>query len=192
MIEVRFHGRGGQGAVVASEILAAALFAEGKHVQAFPAFGIERRGAPVTAFLRMSSSPIRLRCQIESPDHVVILDPTLIPVVDVTAGLKPGGWIVINTDHAPSSFAFLAAQRWRVASVDAAAIAIRHQLGGRTNPIVNTAILGAFAYVTGLVKLESIIQAIEEGVPLKPNQNREAAREAFAAVHMPVLEEVES
>jgi len=192
MIEVRFHGRGGQGAVVASEILAAALFAEGKHVQAFPAFGIERRGAPVTAFLRMSSSPIRLRCQIESPDHVVILDPTLIPVVDVTAGLKPGGWIVVNTDHAPSSFAFLAAQRWRVASVDAAAIAIRHQLGGRTNPIVNTAILGAFAYVTGLVKLESIIQAIEEGVPLKPNQNREAAREAFAAVHMPVLEEVES
>jgi len=192
MIEVRFHGRGGQGTVIASEILAAALFADGKFVQAFPAFGIERRGAPVTAFLRMSSSPIRLRCQIESPDHVVILDPTLIPVVDVTAGLKPGGWIIVNTDHKPSDFASLAAQGWRVATVDAADIASRHKLGARTNPIVNTAILGAFAQVTGLVKLEAIVQAIEEGVPVKPSQNREAAREAFASVQRPLLEGVES
>ena len=192
MIEVRFHGRGGQGTVVASEILASALFADGKFVQAFPAFGIERRGAPVTAFLRMSSSPIRLRCQIERPDHVVILDPTLIPVVDVTAGLKTGGWIIINTDREPSVFASLTAEGWRVATVDAAGIATRHKLGGRTNPIVNTAILGAFAHVTGLVKLESVVRAIEEGIPLKPSQNREAAREAFASVQMPMLEEVES
>jgi len=192
MIEVRFHGRGGQGAVVASEILAAALFAEGKFVQAFPAFGIERRGAPVTAFLRMSSAPIRLRCQIESPDHVVILDPTLIPVVDVTAGLKPGGWIIINSDREPDAFASLTAQGWRIATVDAADIASRHKLGARTNPIVNTAILGAFSHVTRLVKLESIVQAVEEGVPVKPGQNREAAREAFSAVQMPALEGVES
>ena len=192
MIEVRFHGRGGQGAVIASEILASALFAEGKFVQAFPAFGIERRGAPVTAFLRMSSSPIRLRCQIESPDHVVILDPTLIPVVDVTAGLKEGGWILINTDHEPGDFSGLVSKGSRIATVDAANIAVRHKLGGRTNPIVNTAILGAFASVTGLVKLESIIKAIEEGVPLKPSQNREAAREAFSSVQTPVFEGVDS
>lgn len=192
MIEVRFHGRGGQGAVIASEILATALFAEGKFVQAFPAFGIERRGAPVTAFLRMSSSPIRLRCQIENPDHVVILDPTLIPVVDVTAGLKQGGWIIVNTDHGPNAFPELTEQGWRVAAVDAAGIASRHKLGERTNPIVNTAILGAFAQVTGLVKLESVVQAIEEGVPVKPSQNREAAREAFASVQLPLLEGVES
>ena len=140
----------------------------------------------------MSSSPIRLRCQIDSPDHVVILDPTLIPVVDVTAGLKTGGWIIVNTDHKPSDFASLAAQGWRVATVDAADIASRHKLGARTNPIVNTAILGAFAQVTGLVKLEAIVQAIEEGVPVKPSQNREAAREAFASVQRPLLEGVES
>jgi 2-oxoacid:acceptor oxidoreductase gamma subunit (pyruvate/2-ketoisovalerate family) len=192
MIEVRFHGRGGQGAVVASEILASALFAEGKFVQAFPAFGIERRGAPVTAFLRMSSSQIRLRCQIESPDHVVILDPTLIPVVDVTAGLKQGGWILINTDHSPEDFSHLLSQGWRVATVDASDIAVRHKLGTRTNPIVNTAILGAFSSVTELVELDSVVKAIEEGVPIKPNQNREAAREAFAAVQVPAFEEVES
>jgi len=191
MIEVRFHGRGGQGAVIASEILAAALFAEGKFVQAFPAFGIERRGAPVTAFLRMSSTPIRLRCQIESPDHVVILDPTLIPVVDVTAGLKPGGWVIINSDREPDTFSSLMDQGWRIATVDAADIASRHTLGARTNPIVNTAILGAFSHVTRLVKLESVVQAIEEGVPVKPGQNREAAREAFSAVRMPVLEGAE-
>jgi 2-oxoacid:acceptor oxidoreductase gamma subunit (pyruvate/2-ketoisovalerate family) len=192
MIEVRFHGRGGQGAVIASEILAAALFAEGKFVQAFPAFGIERRGAPVTAFLRISSSPIRLRCQIETPDHVVILDPTLIAVVDVTAGLKQEGWIIVNTDHEPSAFPSLTEQGWRVATVDAADIAARHELGARTNPIVNTAILGAFAQVTGMVRLDSVVRAIEEGVPVKPSQNREAAREAFASVQMPVLEGVES
>lgn len=190
MIEVRFHGRGGQGAVVASEILASAFFAEGKFVQAFPAFGIERRGAPVTAFLRISSAPIRLRCQIESPDHVVILDPTLISVVDVTSGLKPGGWIIVNSDDDPEAFPVLATEGWRVATVDAAGIAARLRLGGRTNPIVNTAILGAFAQATNLVTLESVVKAIEEGAPLKPGQNREAAREAYAAVRMPRLEEV--
>jgi 2-oxoacid:acceptor oxidoreductase gamma subunit (pyruvate/2-ketoisovalerate family) len=177
---------------MASEILAAAAFAEGKFVQAFPAFGIERRGAPVTAFLRMSSSPIRLRCQIENPDHVVILDPTLIPVVDVTAGLKEGGWIIVNSDHEPSAFSSMTERGWRVATVDAADIAARHKLGARTNPIVNTAILGAFASVTELVGLDSVVKAIEEGVPTKPSQNREAAREAFASVQMSVLEGVES
>lgn len=192
MIEVRFHGRGGQGTVIASEILAAALFSEGKFVQAFPAFGIERRGAPVTAFLRMSSTPIRLRCQIETPDHVVILDPTLIPVVDVTSGLKKGGWIIVNTDHEPHEFSAFLSEDWRVATVDASAIAVHHKLGAKTNPIVNTAILGAFAGVTGLVQLESVVTAIEEGVPVKPSQNREAAREAFASFRVPLMEQVKS
>lgn len=89
---------------MASELLATALFKEGKFVQAFPAFGVERRGAPVTAFLRIDAAPIRLRCQIYQPDHVVILDPTLIPVVDVTAGLKPQGFILINSDRDPLEF----------------------------------------------------------------------------------------
>lgn len=189
MEEIRFHGRGGQGAVTSSELLAAALFKEGKFVQAFPAFGVERRGAPVTAFLRIDSAPIRLRCQIYKPDHVVILDPTLIPVVDVTVGLKPQGSILINSDRAPETFIAFMQGGWRVATVDASAIAVAHQLGTRTNPIVNTAILGAFARVTGLVSLEAITEAIAEGVPIRPQENIAAAREAYDRVKISQAEE---
>lgn len=181
MVEIRFHGRGGQGAVIASELLATALFKEGKFVQAFPVFGVERRGAPVMAFLRVDTAPIRLRCQIETPDHVVILDPTLIAVVDVTSGLKAGGWILINSDHGPESFNFASAS-WQVATVDASAIAVEHNLGTQTNPIVNTAILGAFARVTGLVRLDSIIEAITEEVPTRKQENIAAARTAYERV----------
>lgn len=184
MMEIRFHGRGGQGAVVASELLAIALFQEDKFVQAFPAFGVERRGAPVAAFLRIDSAAIRLRCQIYQPDHVVILDPTLLPVVDVTAGLKPNGWILINSDRDPGTFRAFAEGGWRVATVDAGTIAVEHHLGTRTNPIVNTAILGAFARVTGLVSLEAVIEAISEGVPIRPEENVAAARAAYDRVQM--------
>lgn len=180
MVEIRFHGRGGQGAVVASEILATALFNEGKYVQAFPAFGVERRGAPVMAFLRLDSSPIRRRCQIYSPDHVVVLDPTLISVVDVTAGLKRGGSILINSDHAPEGFPALAS--YRVATVPAGVIAAAHNLGNRTNPIVNTALLGAFARATKLVSLEAILKAIAERMAAHGQENMDAAREAYERV----------
>lgn len=181
MIEVRVHGRGGQGAVVASEILATALFKEGKFVQAFPAFGVERRGAPVMAFLRFDSLPIRRRCQIYEPDHVVVLDPTLMLAVDVTAGLKPGGSILINSDHTPESFATFTT--FRVATVPAGAIAAVHNLGTRTNPIVNTAILGAFARLTGFVGLETLLEAIAEKIPAHHQEsNQAAAREAYERV----------
>src|SRR5512134_3874450 len=105
MRELRIHGRGGQGAVIASKLLAAALFREGKSVQSFPAFGVERRGAPVTAFLRVSEGPILLRCEITEPDDLIVLDPTLVDAVDVAAGLKPGGSILINSDRDPHSYA---------------------------------------------------------------------------------------
>jgi pyruvate ferredoxin oxidoreductase gamma subunit/2-oxoisovalerate ferredoxin oxidoreductase gamma subunit len=180
MVEIRFHGRGGQGAVVASEILATALFNEGRYVQAFPAFGVERRGAPVMAFLRLDSMPIRRRCQIYNPDHVVVLDPTLISVVDVTAGLKRAGSILINSDHAPEEFHSLAA--YQVATVSAGIIAATHNLGSRTNPIVNTAILGAFARATKLVNLEAIIRAIGERMAAHGQENMDAAREAYDQV----------
>ncbi|MFH1757891.1 MAG: 2-oxoacid:acceptor oxidoreductase family protein, partial [Pseudomonadota bacterium] len=98
MIEIRIHGRGGQGAVIASEVLASAFFKEGKFVQAFPAFGVERRGAPVTAFTRVDDQPIRIRNFIYEPDHIIILDPTLIESTQVDSGLKENGWIIINTD----------------------------------------------------------------------------------------------
>lgn len=181
MRELRFHGRGGQGSVVASKILAVALFEEGRQVQSFPAFGVERRGAPVTAFLRVSDGPILLRCEITEPDDLVILDPTLIGATDVTAGLKPGGSILINSEQPAESYGDLA-RRFRVATVDASGIALRFQLGSRTQPIVNTAILGAFAVISGLVRLESVCDAIREEVPRKADANVEAARAAAEAV----------
>jgi 2-oxoacid:acceptor oxidoreductase gamma subunit (pyruvate/2-ketoisovalerate family) len=181
MRELRIHGRGGQGAVIASKVLAVALFREGRWVQSFPAFGVERRGAPVTAFLRVAEAVIRLRCEVAAPDDLIVLDPTLIEAVDVTAGLKPGGSILINSARAPETYTELTA-RYRVATVDANAVAAAHGIGSRTQPIVNTAILGAFAACSGLVSLESVCAAIGEEVPTRAEANMAAAREAAAAV----------
>jgi 2-oxoacid:acceptor oxidoreductase gamma subunit (pyruvate/2-ketoisovalerate family) len=181
MTELRIHGRGGQGAVVASKLLASALFMEGKSVQSFPAFGVERRGAPVTAFLRVSTGPILLRCEITQPDGLIILDPTLVEATDVAAGLKPGGSILINTPRDPAGYTGLAG-RFTVSTVDASAIARAHKLGSRTQPIVNTAIVGAFAACSGMVQLETVVKTIIEEVPLLTDENVAAAREAAVAV----------
>jgi 2-oxoacid:acceptor oxidoreductase gamma subunit (pyruvate/2-ketoisovalerate family) len=181
MIEIRFHGRGGQGAVVASKVLAVAFFHEDLYVQSFPAFGVERRGAPVMAFLRVGPQPILLRVNIYEPDHIVVLDPTLIGAVDVTSGLKQDGWIIINSHQPPEIFDHL--KGFKTATVDATSIAIRNGLGSRTSPIVNTAILGAFSRVTGLIGIDSIALAIGEEIPGKKNENAKAAREAYEEVH---------
>ncbi len=181
MRELRIHGRGGQGAVIASKLLATALFLEGQSVQSFPAFGVERRGAPVTAFLRLSEGPILLRCEITEPDDLIILDPTLIAAVDVTSGLKTGGSILINSERRPDEYGALAT-RFRVATVDASGIARRHGLGSMNQPIVNTAILGAFAAFSGIVSLDSVCRAIESDVPFKPADNVAAARAAATEV----------
>jgi len=182
MIEVRFHGRGGQGAQVASKVLAVAFFHEGLFVQSFPAFGVERRGAPVMAFLRVDKQPIQLRVNIYEPDHIVILDPTLIGAIDVTSGLKKKGWILVNSGHPPETFQHM--KDFQIATVDATGIAIRNGLGSRTNPIVNTAILGAFSKVTGLVGIDSIALSIREEVPGKKDENARAAREAYQEVRV--------
>jgi pyruvate ferredoxin oxidoreductase gamma subunit/2-oxoisovalerate ferredoxin oxidoreductase gamma subunit len=120
---------------------------------------------------------VRIRCQIYEPDHIVVLDPTLIEAVDVAAGLKEGGWILINSEQDPTAFDLPA--RYRVATVDASSIAIKYRLGPKTAPIVNTAILGAFARATGIVSLEALAQAVREAVPLKPDENVAATREAY-------------
>lgn len=180
MIEIRFHGRGGQGAVVASKVLATSFFKEGKFVQSFPAFGVERRGAPVMAFLRIDAQPINLRTNVYRPDHIVVLDPTLIEVVEVTSGLKEKGWIILNSDRRPEEFTGLAV--FRVAVVDASKIAVENGLGSRTHPIVNTAVLGAFSRVTGLVGIESVVESIEESVPTNRAANIRAARGAYGSV----------
>ena len=182
MIEIRFHGRGGQGAVVASKVLAVAFFHENLYVQSFPAFGVERRGAPVMAFLRVDRQPINLRVNIYQPDHIVVLDPTLLGAIDVTAGLKQEGWILINSHQPPGVFSDL--KGFRTATVDATSIAIQNGLGSRTNPIVSTAILGAFSKVTGLVGIDSVALAIREEVPGKRNENAKAAREAYNEVKL--------
>ncbi len=182
MIEIRTHGRGGQGAVIASEILAEAFFREGKYVQAFPAFGVERRGAPVVSFTRISDRDIRERCEIYEPDHLIVLDPVLIKTINISTGLKDGGWIVINTNQ-PVDEADLAGT-YRIATVDANAIALKYGLGSRAAPIVNTAIIGAFAGATELVGLKAVIEAVEEFVPVKKENNKKAAEEAFNSVHV--------
>ena len=181
MRELRIHGRGGQGAVIASKLLADALFREGHWVQSFPAFGVERRGAPVTAFLRMDDEPIRIRCEIQEPDDLIVLDPTLVTAVDVTVGLKPGGRILVNSKYPPEDFPHLL-DRYEVMTVDASGIAIRNGLGTQSHPIVNTAILGAFSSGFGLVGLEAVCAAIQEEVPLHRDRNEAAAREAAGSL----------
>ena len=152
MIEVRFHGRGGQGAVTAARLLAEAAFNEGKYCQAFPSFGAERRGAPVLAFTRIDNKPIRIRTLVYEPNFVVVLDPTLLEVINVASGLRKGGIIVVNAKEVPEELKAV-----KVATVDATAIALEF-LG---SPITNTAMLGAFARAAKLVSLNSVVKAIE-------------------------------
>lgn len=157
--EIRIHGRGGQGAVTAAQLLAHASFLEGKHVQAFPHFGAERRGAPVKAFARISDEPILVHSQVYTPDYVIILSPNLMQVVDVTEGLKRDGVVLLNTIKKPEETSL---DGWRTATVDATGIAIELGLLVAGFPVVNTAIVGAFAKATGEVKLKSFLKTIRE------------------------------
>ncbi len=177
MLELRLHGRGGQGTVVATKILAEALSSEGKFIQAFPEYGVERRGAPVRAFLRISDDTVYERSKIYEPDHIVILDPTLIGFIELTDGLKKGGWIIVNTTKNPEEFGF--DSKFKVAAVPAREIAIKYHLGSESTPIVNTAILGGVIKILKLCKLESLKKAIKNAVPRKKEDNVKAAEESY-------------
>ena len=181
MIEIRFHGRGGQGAVVATKILATSIFLDGKYSQSFPAFGVERRGAPVTAFLRVDDKPIRIRTEIYEPDHLVVLDPLLVEQVPLANGLKKDGIIIINSNKKPLEFSD-PFKGFRVATVPAGKIAVKYHLGSPQSPIVNTAILGAVAKVLGVVTPESLIEGIKTDVPAYTENNAAAAQEAYETV----------
>jgi pyruvate ferredoxin oxidoreductase gamma subunit len=161
MKEIRIHGRGGQGSVTAAELLAVAAFEDGKYSQAFPAFGVERRGAPVTAFVRLDDKPIRLRSQIYEPDYVIVQDATLVDVVNIAAGTKPDGFILINTEKSPTSFNFNTGAK--IKTLDATKLAM--DIIGK--PIVNTILTGAFAGVSGLINPKSIKNAVMERFPGK-------------------------
>ncbi len=176
MYEVRFHGRGGQGAVTAANILAIAAVKQGYYAQSFPYFGVERRGAPVQAFTRIDDKRIDIRMNVYNPDAVVVLDPSLMDVIDVTEGLKKGGIIVINTSKKPEDFEL---GDYKIATVDATKIALEHKLGSMAAPIVNTAILGAYAKAVGNVKIEYVVEAIRENAPAKKEENALAAKDAY-------------
>ncbi|CAB1058915.1 hypothetical protein D1BOALGB6SA_3673 [Olavius sp. associated proteobacterium Delta 1] len=182
MQEIRFHGRGGQGTVVASIILAKAFFSAGYHVQSFPVFGVERRGAPVEAYLRLDTKKILVRCNVYTPDHVVVQDVKLLENVPVTGGLQAGGWILINAAVQPENLEIFSG--FRLAWVDATAIAIQNQLGTRTHPIINTAIIGAFARIMEIPPMEMICDAIKEDIHTKPEQNIQASQVAYDSVRI--------
>jgi 2-oxoacid:acceptor oxidoreductase gamma subunit (pyruvate/2-ketoisovalerate family) len=177
MVEIRFHGRGGQGTVVASKILADAIAKEGNWVQAYPEFGVERRGSPVVAFIRIDDKPIYDKSRIYAPDHVVVVDPTLVEAIDITEGLKAGGTIIINSDRCAEDFPFHG--NFKVRTVNATEIAVKHKLGSLAAPIVNTAIIGAVIKVLGLTKFESLAKAIRESITIKSEDNVKAAEEAY-------------
>jgi 2-oxoacid:acceptor oxidoreductase gamma subunit (pyruvate/2-ketoisovalerate family) len=182
MQEIRFHGRGGQGTVVASVILAKAFFSAGYYVQSFPVFGVERRGAPVEAYLRLDTEKILVRCNVYTPDHVVVQDFKLLENVPVTGGLKAGGWILINAAAQPENLEIFSG--FRLAWVDATAIAIQNQLGARTHPIINTAIIGAFARILEMPPMDMICEAIKEDIHTKPEQNIRASQVAYDRVQV--------
>ncbi len=172
MIEIRFHGRGGQGAVTAAEILAKAVFEEGKYSQAFPSFGVERRGAPVTAFARISDNPIRRRYQIYEPKYVVVLDETLADVVNLTSGLKDDGSILVNTER--TTIPSLEEKNIETFTVDATQVAL--DTIGRN--IVNTIMLGFLSAKTGVVSLDSLLKIIDDTFPAKIAKSNKEATEA--------------
>ena len=176
LIEIRWHGRGGQGSVTSAELVAQAAIGEGKYAQAFPSFGPERRGAPVLAFVRINSKePIRVRAEIREPDVVVVLDPSLLGIMNVASGLKEKGIVIINTrkqaEQLRKEFGF----NCSLATIDATSIA-REILGV---PITNTTMIGALIRATEVVKLESLTEPLERRFGRLAERNAEAMRKAY-------------
>ena len=182
MIEIKISGRGGQGIVLASQILATAFFRNGMWVQAFPSFGAERRGAPVSAFVRADREEMTLRCGVYHPDWIIVLDSQLLGNPMILSGIKEGGSILVNGKRTPEGFQRMG--RSQVFTVDAVAIAQSFHLGSASFPIVNTAMAGAFSRASGLIPLESVLEAVREAVPVEKERNEAAAREAYERVNI--------
>ena len=177
---IRIDGRGGQGAVLASKILARAFYGQGYSVQAFPAFGMERRGAPVSAYVRVDDKPILRRGRIELAETVIALDPALLEMIDVTSGLAKGGLLLLNHPKAPGELNLHGG--FHIATVDATKLALSHDLGSVSSPIVNTVVLGALASLLANLDLKNVLDAIEQYTPVKVKANMEAARCAHRSV----------
>jgi pyruvate ferredoxin oxidoreductase gamma subunit len=183
MLQIRLHGRGGQGVVTAAEMLALAAFEQGRHAQAFPSFGSERMGAPVVAFCRISDTAIRVREPVLEPDILIVQDPTLLHQVDVFQGLKPDGYVLINSRRSLEELGIGEIARTfrpeRLATVAATEIALRH-LG---RPLPNAVLLGGVAALSGVVSLEAVQHAIRDTFSGKVAEaNAAGAAEAFGFV----------
>jgi 2-oxoacid:acceptor oxidoreductase gamma subunit (pyruvate/2-ketoisovalerate family) len=178
MIEVKFIGRGGQGAVIASQILAKVFFLMGKYPQCFSVFGGERRGAPVASFLRVDDRKIFLKCEIRRPDEMIYMAPDLVDEEEVKSTLKPGGLILIN--NALTTNQFMGLRTFRLALVDALAVSEEVGMGGT----INTAILGAYAKATQAIPMSYLEQAIKETVPAKVAANIAAAERAYEVTRL--------
>jgi len=184
LVEIVFHGRGGQGSVTAANLLvAAALKDKNKGVQAFPFFGAERRGAPVRAFARISDDEIHLRSEINEPDIVIVQDESIIGIVDITKGLKKDSKILINTQKKPSDFPF--SKKYNVATVDATGIAMKHGILVGGIPVVNTPMLGAIPRILDRVTLKSIQEVIQSKWKGEQGQtNVKAAKDSYDDVEV--------
>ena len=184
LVEICFHGRGGQGSVTAANLLVAAALKDGnKGVQAFPLFGAERRGAPVRAFARISDEEIHLRSEVYFPDIVIVLDESIIGIVDVLKGLKKGGKILINTTKEPEDFDF--SNKYQVATVDATGVAIKHDILVGGIPVVNTPILGAVPKILDRVTLPSIQAVIKNKWKGEGGEiNVKATQDAYESVEV--------
>jgi pyruvate ferredoxin oxidoreductase gamma subunit len=178
MIEVRWHGRGGQGAVTSVELLALTAIGEGKYAQGFPSFGPERRGAPVAAFNRIDDHHIKVRSQIYNPDVVVVLDESLIGMVNVADGLKPEGVLIVNTAKTAKEIAEITKFKGKIATVDGSSIAWK-ELGV---PITNTTMLGAVIKCTNAVKIESVKDPVDHRFGRIANKNMAAMKRAYDEV----------
>jgi pyruvate ferredoxin oxidoreductase gamma subunit len=176
--EIRIHARAGQGAITAAMLLAGAAFEEGKHALAFPHFGSERMGAPLNAFVRLNTAPIRLRTQIRHPDYVLVQDATLLRGFDVASGLKPGGVIIVNTEQDAAQLKLPSIAR--VVTVPASRIA--EEIIGRADR-ANTALLGAFSAATEEVSLEALKKVVRARFPGEEGErNAEALQQAYMQV----------
>jgi pyruvate ferredoxin oxidoreductase gamma subunit len=175
MLEIRWHGRGGQGAVTSVEMLTLAAIGEGKYAQGFPSFGPERRGAPVAAFTRIDDKRIKVRSAIYNPDVVVVLDSSLVTLANVTEGLKPDGTLIVNTSKSPQELKKELNFQGKVATVDASRIA-REELGV---PITNTTMLGALIKALKIVKLDSVKAPMEHRFGRIAERNLAALNRAY-------------
>jgi pyruvate ferredoxin oxidoreductase gamma subunit len=178
MIEVRWHGRGGQGAVTSVELLAVAAIGVGKYAQGFPSFGPERRGAPVAAFSRIDEKKIKVRSGIYQPDVVVVLDSSLIGLVNVTEGLKPNGILIVNTPKSPEEVKKELNFSGTTATVDATGIA-RKEMGV---PITNTTMIGALLKMIGIVDIDAMREPVEHRFGRIAQKNLTAMKRAYAEI----------